>query len=203
MSTQSHWDKAWGGADPQAKSWFQDAPALSLRLIDDCAIARGEAIIDVGGGASLLVDALMARKFQNISVLDISKAALQSAQARLADRADYIKWLCADATDWTPAHPFRLWHDRAVFHFLTDEADQARYRAIAEEAILPGGYLVMATFALDGPQKCSNLPVVRYDAQSMAATLGPAFKLVDEAREDHTTPGGMVQEFQYCRFLRI
>ncbi len=203
MSTKTHWDKAWKGADPAGKSWYQEEAGHSLEMIEASAIAHGEAIIDVGGGASVLVDALLDRGFQNLSVLDISKAALQSAQARLGLRADNVKWLCEDATSWTPAHPFRLWHDRAVFHFLTDAKDRQKYREIAQANIVPGGHLIMATFAMDGPEKCSGLPVQRYSAQSMATEMGDGFSLIEDRVEAHITPGGSIQKFQYCRFLRV
>ncbi len=208
MSTKTHWENAWKSADPGAKSWFQDEAVRSLEMIEDAAIAHDEAIIDVGGGASVLVDALLQRGFANLSVLDISQAALTCAQQRLDDRGlgdqgAAVRWLCADATDWQPAHPFRLWHDRAVFHFLTDAEDRAHYLAIAEKAIVPGGQLIMATFAEDGPQKCSGLPVQRYNAAMLAAAMGAGFHLVEEDREEHLTPGGIVQKFQYCRFVRL
>ena len=202
MSTKSHWETAWSGADPKTKSWFQDEARHSLELIAASAIAHDEAIIDVGGGASLLVDALLSQGHTNLSVLDISKAALQSAQDRLGAAANTVKWLCEDATDWTPAHPFRLWHDRAVFHFLTTKETRALYRAIAQTAIVPGGHLIMATFAEDGPEKCSGLPVQRYSAQSLAEEFQDSFELIENMAVDHTTPGGTIQKFQYCRFLR-
>ncbi|PHS29233.1 MAG: SAM-dependent methyltransferase [Robiginitomaculum sp.] len=172
-------------------------------MIEASAIAHGEAVIDVGGGASVLVDTLLELGFQNLSVLDISRAALQSAKARLGSRANDVKWLCEDATRWTPAHPFRLWHDRAVFHFLTDAEDRQKYRTIAKANLVPGGHMIMATFAMDGPEKCSGLPVRRYSAQSMAAELGDGFALIEDSIEEHLTPGGRVQKFQYCRFLRV
>ena len=202
MSTKSHWEKAWSGADPKTKSWFQDEARHSLELIEASAIAHDEAIIDVGGGASSLVDALLSQGHTNLSVLDISEAALQSAQDRLGAAASSVKWLCADAVSWTPAHPFRLWHDRAVFHFLTTTEDRALYRAIAKAAIVPGGHMIMATFALDGPQKCSGLPVQRYGAQSLADEFSDGFQLIEGIAVAHTTPGGAIQKFQYCRFLR-
>ena len=203
MSTRTHWQKAWDGADAQTKSWYQPQPSQSLDYIEDCAIARHEAIIDIGGGASTLVDALLARRFANITVLDIAEASLQAAQQRLGEAAGRIKWLCADATAWRPPHPYRLWHDRAVFHFLTREEDRGRYRAIAESAVVPGGHLIIATFAEDGPQKCSGLPVRRYSAAALSQEFAPAFALEEQCRQDHTTPSGAVQRFQYCRFLRL
>lgn len=203
MSTRAHWDSAWQGADPEAKSWYQEEAGHSLEMIEASAIAHGEAVIDVGGGASVLVDTLLELGFQNLSVLDISRAALQSAKARLGSRANDVKWLCEDATRWTPAHPFRLWHDRAVFHFLTDAEDRQKYRTIAKANLVPGGHMIMATFAMDGPEKCSGLPVRRYSAQSMAAELGDGFALIEDSIEEHLTPGGRVQKFQYCRFLRV
>jgi len=203
LSTKSHWETAWSGADPKTKSWFQDEARHSLELIAASAIAHDEAIIDVGGGASLLVDALLSQGHTNLSVLDISKAALQSAQDRLGAAASTVKWLCEDATDWTPAHPFRLWHDRAVFHFLTDAEDRQKYRTIAKASLVPGGHMIMATFAIDGPEKCSGLPVRRYSSQSMAAEMGDGFTLIEDSLEEHITPGGTIQKFQYCRFLRV
>jgi 2-polyprenyl-3-methyl-5-hydroxy-6-metoxy-1,4-benzoquinol methylase len=202
LSEKTHWENAWSKADPQGKSWYQTEAATSLALIDAAAIAHNEAIIDVGGGASTLVDTLLQRGYENLSVLDISDAALQCAQARLGAQSRAIKWLCEDATNWTPAHPFRLWHDRAVFHFLTTEEQRAKYHAIAQGAIVPGGHLVIATFAEDGPQKCSGLPVRRYSAGMLAAEFSPNFTLVEAVNEAHTTPGGSIQKFQYCRFLR-
>ncbi len=203
MKTREHWQKAWNGADVRAKSWHQDEPSQSLDYVEACAISRHEAIIDIGGGASTLVDALLARGFENLTVLDIAPAALQAAQARLGEAAARVKWLCEDATTWQPPHPYRLWHDRAVFHFLTEAADRARYRAIAEAAIVPGGHLVIATFAQDGPQQCSGLPVRRYSAKALAQELGPAFVLEEHCRQNHITPSGAEQRFQYCRFLRV
>ncbi len=203
MSMQEHWQAAWDGADARAKSWYEAEPAQSLDYVEACAIARHEAIIDVGGGASTLVDALLARGFENVTVLDIAQAALQGAQARLGDAASRVKWLCGDATAWQPPHPYRLWHDRAVFHFLTEAADRKSYRAIAETAIVPGGHLIIATFAEDGPQQCSGLPVRRYSAQALAQEFAPAFVLEEHCRRTHTTPSGAEQRFQYCRFLRL
>jgi trans-aconitate methyltransferase len=155
------------------------------------------AILDVGGGASTLVDHLLAAGFSDITVLDVALAALEATQARLGTAGTTVQMIAADVTAWQPSRRYALWHDRAVFHFLVDEGQRAQYINVLKAAIAPGGYLVMATFGPEGPTRCSGLDVRRYSAAELSAVLGPAFRLVTSAIEEHTTPGGNVQQFMY------
>ncbi len=201
--SQDHWERAWRDADPARKSWYQDRPEASLEMVRACALARDEAFVDIGGGASTLVDHLLRDGYRNLAVVDIAQSALDTARRRLGGMASHVDWHCADITHWSAPHPVRLWHDRAVFHFLTTADERAHYCETAKKAILPGGYLIMATFAPDGPERCSGLPVCRYDAPMLAAMFTPDFDLIEAARDMHITPGGKAQIFQYCRFRRL
>ena len=165
--------------------------------------AAGGRIIDVGGGASVLVDRLLDRPFESIAILDISETAIGKARARLGERAGRVRWVVADVTEGPELGIFDVWHDRAVFHFLTDLADRRSYVELARETVPEGGHLVIATFADDGPKQCSNLDVCRYNARSLASELGEGFSLVREARETHTTPWGSPQAFFYGVFKRL
>ncbi len=158
------------------------------------------AIIDVGGGASRLVDNLLAQGFENITVLDLSAAALNSARARLGDKGEAVKWIVADATEWQPKDTYDVWHDRAAFHFLTNEKVQQAYIQRLKQALKRGGHLIIGTFALDGPEKCSGLPVARHSAESLSALLAPDFDLIDSRRHEHITPWQAVQKFQFSTF---
>jgi SAM-dependent methyltransferase len=197
-----HWQNVYATKDEKEVSWYQDNPVLSLDLIAASGVARDAAIIDVGGGASRLVDALLDRGFQAITILDLSAKALEATKQRLGRRAKGVNWVVADITTWEPTRRYDLWHDRAAFHFLTEAADRDAYVARLKQAVRSGGHLIIATFALDGPEKCSGLPVVRYDPQALARTLGPGFELVESRRHDHLTPGGNTQRFQFSRFVR-
>lgn len=197
---QQHWDEVYQGKGESEVSWYQEYPDISLQLIERSGIDSHAPLIDVGGGASVLVDNLLRKGFTRLAVLDISAAALECARQRLGSRAEQVEWLVADATRFRPAHTFSLWHDRAVFHFLTDENDRRRYIAILKSALQEGGYLVLATFALDGPEQCSGLPVERYDAAKMQTVLGDRFILLESRRESHITPAGKVQHFTYALF---
>jgi SAM-dependent methyltransferase len=200
---RSHWETVWTTKSPEAVSWFQDDPAPSLAMIAAAGLRRDAAIIDVGGGASVLVDRLLERGFHHVAVLDVSGAALQVAAERLGPLGDDVHWIEADVTAWSPVPDlFDLWHDRAVLHFLTDPAEQAAYVAVLKRALGPGGTVILATFAPDGPEKCSGLPVRRHDGASLSAMLGPDFRLVEEKQETHLTPGGSAQVFTWCRFMR-
>ncbi|MGB0070050.1 MAG: class I SAM-dependent methyltransferase, partial [Isosphaeraceae bacterium] len=179
-----------------------DEPRLSLELIRAVVPATGGRIIDVGGGTSVLVDRLLELPFEAIAVLDISETALGKARLRLGERARRVRWLSADVTDVDDLGTFDIWHDRAVFHFLTDVSDRKRYVELARRTVPEGGHLIVASFADDGPKRCSNLDVCRYNAESMAAELGEGFSLVREARETHTTPWGSSQAFFYGVFRR-
>lgn len=199
----THWQNVWTTKPPEEVSWHQDDPALSLAMIRAASLRRDAAIIDVGGGASCLADRLLELGYVHVAVLDISGAALQLAAERLGPLGDDVAWIESSVLDWRPVPGlFDLWHDRAVLHFLTDPADQARYVEVMKTALGPEATVIIAAFAPDGPEKCSGLPVCRHDAASLSALLGPDFQLVEETRQDHMTPGGKAQAFQWCRFVR-
>jgi trans-aconitate methyltransferase len=202
MSRQDHWQAVYTSKGEKDVSWFQEHPALSLDLIALAGGTAGSAIIDIGGGASRLVDALVAKGFVAVSLLDLSEAAVATAKARMGRQADKVTWIVADVTAWQPDGVFDIWHDRAAFHFLTEDRDRAAYMACLTRALKPGGHAIIATFAPDGPEKCSGLPVMRYDAESLGRTLGSAFKLVEARREAHVTPWNAVQQFQFSLFRR-
>ena len=197
----AHWQTVYTTKAETEVSWYQDDPATSLRLIRACGATPASRIIDIGGGASRLVDALLAQGFGALTVLDISDAALATARSRLGARAADVQWVAADVTTWTPQTKYDVWHDRAAFHFLTEPADRAAYVDRLRAAVVSGGAVIIGTFASDGPEKCSGLPVVRYDAQSLAGTLGRSFMLVESCTETHRTPWGSTQQFQFCRFV--
>ncbi|MDX1803768.1 MAG: class I SAM-dependent methyltransferase [Alcanivorax sp.] len=199
MSSKSHWEKVYREKASTDVSWFQEHDALSLSMIDQTGLPTSAAIIDVGAGASTLVDDLLARGFGNITVLDLSTAALQAARARLGNNATRVQWLAGDLLDTPlPRHAYDLWHDRAVFHFLTKEQDRHAYVEKVQHAVKPGGLVMVATFAEDGPSHCSGLPVSRYNAGSLHAQFGQAFELLAQQRETHHTPTGKEQKFVYC-----
>ncbi len=199
MDDKSHWETVYGTKSPDAVSWYQHRADRSLGLIRRVASDRNGPIIDVGGGASVLVDDLLDAGYTDLTVLDLAGAALAVAKSRLGERAAGIHWLEADVRSVAlpPAH-YAVWHDRAVFHFLTDATDRARYVAQVERAVRPGGHVLVATFAEDGPTRCSGLPVARYSAETLHGTFGSAFDLVSSEREDHVTPSGAHQAFVYC-----
>lgn len=200
MNTKTHWENIYSTKTTDAVSWYQRHPERSLKLIrqavgDDTTAS----IIDVGGGASTLVDHLLDAGFTDVTVLDISANALGSAQARLRERARRVAWLEADVLALQiTSHRFDVWHDRAVFHFLTATKDRHRYVQAVRRAVKPGGSVIVATFAEDGPSQCSGLDVARYSAAQMHAAFGTGFELITSAREDHHTPFGTVQKFIYC-----
>ncbi|MEJ2407729.1 MAG: class I SAM-dependent methyltransferase [Candidatus Thiodiazotropha sp.] len=197
---QQHWEEAYQGKAESEVSWYQEYPDISLQLIDRSGIGMNAPLIDVGGGTSVLIDNLLLKGYSRVAVLDISSAALECTRQRLADKAEQVEWLVSDVTRFQPSHTFSLWHDRAVFHFLTDTEDRRRYIDVLKSALRQGGYLVLATFALDGPEQCSGLPVERYDADKMQAVLGEEFTLQESRREVHVTPAGGEQRFSYALF---
>jgi 2-polyprenyl-3-methyl-5-hydroxy-6-metoxy-1,4-benzoquinol methylase len=203
MSTKEHWNKAYSSKPHEGLSWYQAEPALSLGLIAECLIEPDAAIVDIGGGASHLVDGLLDRGYRNITVLDISDEAIRQAKQRLGAKAATIQWCAENVTDFDPGHLVDVWHDRAVLHFLTSNADRAKYRKALERTVSPCGNGVIATFALGGPKKCSGLPVVRYGPEEMRTLLGSQFRLLTTHCETHTTPGGVEQKFMYFRFERV
>lgn len=199
MDPKAHWERVYGTRATDSVSWYQPHADRSLRLIEQAGIGPEAALIDVGGGASTLVDDLLARGFRDLTVLDLSEAALQAARKRLGARADAVQWRVADITTAAlPAHGIDLWHDRAVFHFLTAPADRQAYVRQVLRSVRPGGHVIVATFAEDGPLQCSGLPVMRYDADGLHAEFGAAFTLVGHEREAHHTPLGTTQQFTYC-----
>ena|SRR5689334_18556605 len=200
---KDHWEAVYSTKAETGVSWYQDEPRLSLELVGAVAPAEGGRIIDVGGGASVLVDRLLDLPFGEIAVLDISEVALGKARARLGERAGRVRWVVADVTEGPELNTFDVWHDRAVFHFLTDPADRRSYVELAHQTVPQSGHLLIATFADDGPKQCSNLDVCRYNARSLASELGEGFSLVREARETHATPWGSRQAFFYGVFKRF
>lgn len=201
---RSHWQGVWTSKQAEAVSWFQPEPATSLALIAKAELRKDAGIVDIGGGASRLVDRLLDKGYAHIAVLDVSDAALEVAHQRLGARGDDVTWIDSDVLEWRPVPGlFELWHDRAVFHFLTRPEEQKAYRNVMMTALVPGGWAVLGTFAPDGPEKCSNLPVARHDAASLARILGPDFDMIEELRENHLTPGGAVQKFCWSVFRRV
>jgi len=194
---RTHWQGIYREKSPQDVSWYQQEPKVSLELIHRCGLHKDEAVIDVGGGASVLVDYLCEQGFTNITVLDISSTALESARSRMGQLAESIEWLESDITEFLPPHRYSLWHDRAVFHFLTAEEDRRNYVDSLNQALKPGGYLIIAAFAIGGPDQCSKLDIVQYDAPKLMAALGNEFELLDTVEELHITPANKEQQFGY------
>lgn len=200
-STRSHWDQVYEHKPSHVVSWYRPHLDRSLSWIDGLA-RPSDALVDVGGGASTLVDDLLARDFRDITVLDVSGAALQAARTRLGPRAGQVRWIEADVADWRPVRRHAVWHDRAVFHFMTTPAQRAAYVATLRAGTAPGALVIMGTFALDGPEKCSGLPVERYSAETLSAVLGDGFVPVDRAEETHRTPSGAEQRFSWSVLRR-
>lgn len=199
---KEHWEAVYRNKSPLEVSWYQKAPTLSLQLIRNSGIAVDEPIIDVGGGASILVDTLSDAGYSNLSVLDLSSTALSHAQNRLGDQAKSITWYEADITQFIPSTTFSLWHDRAVFHFLTNAEDRRRYVEVLTRGLRPGGHLVIAAFAIGGPTRCSNLEIVQYDTEKMGNILGGEFELIETQQELHQTPAEKEQLFGYFHWIR-
>lgn len=198
---KAHWEQVYRDKSPLEVSWYQTAPTLSLELIMASSIDRDASLIDVGGGASNLVDNLLACGFTAISVLDISAQALAHARQRLGQRSSQVHWIDADITQFEPTERYALWHDRAVFHFLTEADDRLRYRQALERALKPDGQVIIGTFAPGGPLRCSGLPIVQYDAESLQAEFGADFDLAETRSETHQTPSGKDQLFNFFRLL--
>ena len=203
VDRKDHWEQIYSDKKPTEVSWYQQHPEHSLELIKATGVDVSARIIDIGGGASTLVGFLLDAGYQRLSVLDIAHAAIEQAKSRLGDRADKVEWLEQNITKWAPAELFDVWHDRAVFHFLTDTLDRSSYIHTMSRALKPGGHAIIATFGPDGPEKCSGLEVVRYSPETMLAVLGDSFQLVETRIEEHKTPGGSSQSFVYCRFIRV
>jgi SAM-dependent methyltransferase len=200
---QQHWQKVYDRLRPNETSWYQDEARMSMRLVERAGIARDDPVIDVGGGGSAFARDLLDAGYANVTVVDISLSALAAGRKRLGERANLVSWMDADLLDADlPAEHYALWHDRAFFHFLTTAASRARYHARLDHALRRNGYLILATFAEDGPAKCSGLDVARYSAKALAIEFGTDFRLVVAEREEHSTPRGGRQPFTYCLFQR-
>ena len=199
MDTRTHWEKVYGSKAANQVSWYSPHLETSIVLIKRAADDRAASIIDVGAGASTLVDDLIVAGYRNLTVLDISQAAIEMAKSRLGKASDLVKWFCADVTQGNfHAHSYDVWHDRAVFHFLTRAEERLAYVRNVTWAVKPGGHVIVSTFGLEGPEKCSGLDVLRYDAESLHDQFGTRFRLIESAKELHHTPFGTTQQFLYC-----
>jgi len=200
---KNHWENIYSGKKATEVSWYQQCPEHSLNLIDATGVEKTASIIDIGGGASTLVDFLLATDYKNLSVLDISSSAIEQAKVRLGQQAVKVNWIVHDITSFVAEKPFDVWHDRAVFHFLTDADDRASYVKNLSDSTQPGAHAIIATFNFDGPEKCSGLDIVRYSTESLSEIFSENFKLIETKTEEHKTPGGASQSFVYCRFVRV
>jgi SAM-dependent methyltransferase len=199
---KEHWEAVYRNKSPLEVSWYQQEPTLSFSLINGVSVPLDAPVIDIGGGASTLVDKLSDAGFTNISVLDVSGAALAHAKQRLAHKSSAVRWYEEDVTSFEPPHRFLLWHDRAVFHFLTRSEDRKNYVDVLERSLLPGGHIIIMTFAIGGPEKCSGLDIVQYDADKLTTELGAGFELLETGFEVHLTPSGNQQKFVYFRLVK-
>jgi len=197
----AHWDAAYAQGD-DTRSWFEEHPHMSLRMLGAAGVSAADALIDVGGGASPLTRALLERSFGDLTVLDISAAGMRDARDRLGPRAGQVRWLTADVLSWHPPRCYRAWHDRAVFHFLTTEEQRQHYRRALDAATAPGAVAVFGCFAPDGPRRCSGLPVARYSPAELARQLGARWLMVSQDREEHITPAGTIQPFTWIALRR-
>jgi len=203
MNRKKHWENTYVNRRVRELSWYEENPARSLAMIRRANVGLGSPVIDVGGGVSVLPACLLDEGYEDITVLDFSGTALDKARQRLADRATQIVWLEQDITTFVPERAYALWHDRAVFHFLTSATDRRSYVQTLCQALQAGGQVIISTFAVGGPQKCSGLDVVKYDAVGLGEELGEKFRLLDEKQENHLTPAGGHQLFGYFRFMRV
>ena len=203
IERQTHWENVYQAKRERDVSWFQESPGISRDLIRATGVNDSASIIDIGGGASRLADALLDAGFEAITVLDLSEKALATSKARLGTRNAKVKWIAADVTAWEPPQAYDVWHDRAAFHFLTDPKDRAAYAERVLRAVRRGGHVIIGTFAPDGPERCSGLPVVRHDATSLGDTIGPSFELIESQNHALATPMGAIQRFQFSRFARL
>lgn len=196
---KQHWEAVYTSKSPQAVSWYQPHAETSLRLIRETGVAKSGAILDVGGGASTFVDDLLNEGYEQVTVLDLSAEALRASQARLGSRAHLVSWIEADITTvQLPENAYDVWHDRAVFHFLLEPEHRRAYVRAVQRSVKAGGHVIVATFAEDGPEKCSGLTVHRYSAEELHDEFGNSFALVHHEKEPHETPFGSIQNFVYC-----
>lgn len=202
MERREHWERIYSSRSPHEVSWYEPVPAVSRALIAEAVDEGARSVIDIGGGASSLIDHVLDLGVERVTVLDISEAALSESKRRLGGRGTSVEWIVGDVVTLDDVGRFDVWHDRAVFHFLTDEADRRRYVQLAERTVPTGGTAVMATFAEDGPERCSGLDVHRYDDVQLATECGPGFALIRSERHVHITPGDIRQNFLYATFRR-
>jgi SAM-dependent methyltransferase len=202
MDRADYWDTIYARRGADEVSWYEATPTLSIRRVREAVSGGARSAVDIGGGASRLVDHLLRMDLDRIAVVDVSSQALDIARMRLGKEGDVVDWVVGDVAELDDVGRFDVWHDRAVFHFLTDAADRRRYVSLCERTLEPRGVAVMATFAPDGPEMCSGLPVRRYDARELAEQCGAAFELLDDERYLHMTPGGVAQSFVYSTFRR-
>lgn len=200
---KDHWEQIYSSKSLSEVSWYQPTPETSLSLIQSFGLPKDARIIDIGGGDSLLVDHLLDEGYSNLSVLDISEKAIQRAQKRLGDRSRSVNWIISDVVGFQPEGKYDLWHDRAAFHFLTEEKEVDHYLETARAALLPSGYLIVGTFSENGPKKCSGIEVHQYSERSMTKRFSTFFDRIRCIVEDHLTPAGKVQNFIFCSFQRI
>jgi SAM-dependent methyltransferase len=199
----AHWDNVYRTKATDSVSWYQPSPDGSLAAIARTGVSLSAPVIDVGGGASLLADRLFERGYTDLTVLDTAGSALDIVRKRIGTSAAKVEFIVADVVHWMPQRTYAVWHDRAVFHFLTSDADRAAYVRALNAGLGAGGFLILATFAADGPEKCSGLPVRRHDPVALAAAVGTGFRTVDIWREDHMTPGGSIQPFTWGLFEKL
>ena len=199
---KKHWEKVYGKKTPEEVSWYQIEPKISLELIASAEISHTAKIVDVGGGPSVLVDKLLNHGFKDLTVIDVSSKALAHAKKRLGSRAASVKWIEADITELEPSQKYERWHDRAVFHFLTDAEDRRKYVQNMDRSLNAGGHAIIATFSMEGPRKCSGLKVERYSSEKMKDELGRSFELIKSISEIHVTPSNTEQMFTYCLFKK-
>jgi len=203
VDASRHWNEIYRTRVPEEVSWYEAVPATSLGRIRAALADGARSVVDVGGGASNLVDHLVRLDLSRIAVLDVAEVPLDVAKRRLGSAGDPVEWITADVTRIYDIGRFGIWHDRAVFHFLTDPSDRAWYVDLCERTVMPGGIAIVATFASDGPEMCSGLPVHRYSADELSEECGPRFALIDSERHVHTTPRGVDQSFLYTSFRRL
>jgi SAM-dependent methyltransferase len=199
MNAQTHWESIYSSKAPDAVSWYRPHLELSLDLIERCAPGRSASIIDIGAGESTLVDDLVSRGYQDLTVLDVSQTAIEATKQRLGRSAEHVHWMLGDITQVSlPPHSFDVWHDRAVFHFLTDLTQREAYVRAVLHAVKSGGHVIVSTFGPEGPTKCSGLDVIRYDVEALHREFGRRFRIEESAKELHRTPWGATQQFVYC-----
>ena len=199
MDTKRHWEKVYTANAPDSVSWYRAHLETSLALIEQAAVALSASIIDIGGGESTFVDDLLLRGYKNLTVLDVSRTAIEVTKKRLGSAAEQVRWLVGDIFEIAlQPHAYDLWHDRAVFHFLTTAERRLAYVRQVTRAVKPGGHVIVSTFGPEGPTKCSGLEVMRYDAESLHGEFGGRFRLVQSSKELHQTPFGTAQQFLYC-----